>query len=298
MADFSTYDSGRVAEYLAAGSGGVAAKGNNVSSSCSTLASSDSSEGSASANRGSISAAISSNGLNCLRSRSMAWIRVCLLFQCSVVVLGKVGRRGVCDAGMPYQPVSVQITQLTARQLEAIEQPPHALGYILNVDLPSPSTDSDSVIRSDTSDTWDCDSIICLGEYPTGPTDSDSESVICLDTSDTWDKSDNVSDIESVILVDEPVVSRFIHGIDTPFSPQDLEALSEWSYTPRRDLNPRSFSPTLSSSPSSPRSSNLSDRINSPLDSPISIADSAYHSIQSVSRRLFGDDSSYNEESD
>ncbi|KAJ8683449.1 hypothetical protein QAD02_019241 [Eretmocerus hayati] len=158
---------------------------------------------------------------------------------------------------MAYQPIFARFTQLTAEQLEAIQQPPHTVAYLLNVDLPSPSTDSGS---------WDSSSVICLDPSESSETESvicldtldDSDSVICLDTFDDSDSvicldtfdnrksviclgefpvqvSDNVSDIDSVIFMNQPTVSRFVQGIDTPFSPQDLEALSDWSYTPRRD---------------------------------------------------------------
>ncbi|KAJ8666485.1 hypothetical protein QAD02_008147 [Eretmocerus hayati] len=160
-------------------------------------------------------------------------------------------------SAMAYQPIFARFTQLTAEQLEAIQQPPHIVAYLLNVDLPSPSTDSgswdsSSVICLDPSESSETESVICLDTF------DDSDSVICLDTFDDSDSvicldtfndrnsviclgefpvqvSDNVSDIDSVIFMNQPTVSRFVQGIDTPFSPQDLEALSDWSYTPRRD---------------------------------------------------------------
>ncbi|KAJ8668584.1 hypothetical protein QAD02_010247 [Eretmocerus hayati] len=190
-------------------------------------------------------------------------------------------------------PVTVTVIQLSNQQLEAINCQSHLLGLLVDIQRPpSPSsaesldldsnsvicedtsdrnsvicleeyqieesdTDSDSVICLDTLNTWDCDSVTCLGEYPA--TDTDFNSVICLDNSDS----------ESVLCLDQPVVSRFVQGFDTPFSPQDLEALSDWTYTPNKDLSPHSFSPTLSSP--SPTNSALSYQ--SPLYSPDHLID-------------------------
>ncbi|KAJ8666096.1 hypothetical protein QAD02_007758 [Eretmocerus hayati] len=188
-------------------------------------------------------------------------------------------------------PVTVTVIQLSNQQLESMNCQSHSLGLPVDVQrLPSPSSaesldlDSNSVICEDTSD---CKSVICLEEYQIEESDTDSDSVICLDTLHTWDCAsvtclgeypatdtdfnsviclDN-SDSESVLCLDQPVVSRFVQGFNTPFSPQDLEALSDWIYTPNRDLSPHSFSPTLSSP--SPTNSALSYQslLYSPIDS-------------------------------
>ncbi|KAJ8683842.1 hypothetical protein QAD02_019634 [Eretmocerus hayati] len=155
-------------------------------------------------------------------------------------------------------PVTVTVIQLSNQQLEDINCQSHLLGLLVDIQRPpSPSSaesldlDSNSVICEDTSD---CNSVICLEEYQIEESDTDSDSVICLDTLNTWD-CDSVtclgeypatdtdfnsvicldnSDSESVLCLDQPVVSRFVQGFDTPFSPQDLEALSDWTYTPNR----------------------------------------------------------------
>ncbi|KAJ8682632.1 hypothetical protein QAD02_018424 [Eretmocerus hayati] len=95
-------------------------------------------------------------------------------------------------SAMAYQPIFARFTQLTAEQLEAIQQPPHTVAYLLNVDPPSPSTDSDS---------WDSSSVICLDPSES----SETESVICLDTFDDSDSViclDTFDDSDSVICLD------------------------------------------------------------------------------------------------